>query len=66
MPAAWDRQVPPAAPVDGRGSERLKLKPFAGAEKYGIRIKALAVDAREGAVWIASRGAVREVAASGE
>lgn len=52
--------------VDGRGSELLKLRPFAGAEKAGTRIKALAVESREGAVWIASRGAVRGVGATGE
>jgi len=49
--------------VDGGGTERLQFAPFAG---NGSSIKALAVDPREGSVWVANRSAVREVEMSGE
>ncbi|MGH8576043.1 MAG: hypothetical protein ACREXX_06490 [Gammaproteobacteria bacterium] len=49
--------------VDGGGTERLQLEPFAG---NGSSIKALVVEPREGSVWVASRGAVRAVEMSGE
>ncbi|MGQ0594443.1 MAG: NHL domain-containing protein, partial [Gammaproteobacteria bacterium] len=48
--------------ADSSGQERLDLKPFAGRDNT---ITALAVDPREGSVWVASRGALREVERNG-